>query len=289
MSNIKLAISEIRKSISHADNIMNDLWQVMMNRSANINQKYIVHESDLQFVLADILKSIGRQLPVLLEMLGLNESRKSFNDLWSKFDDKELKEYKEWHDCEGDYVISEPLDLCRQFFDIVEAPYQDETSSVIEASFELLDHIFESGEEIINAVHPMPEKELHIQQPTNSHLNNTFPSFVKKVVIPKPIVCFIPDGGIADLQVAVEYKFVSSEDELKVAIHGLTEDISAYSGSRDWTMFYTLIYQTKHHGTQKQIKNALKKSGNADRWKAFLITGSGGRKKRKRSNTKKND
>src|SRR5215471_3256255 len=55
------------------------------------------------------------------------------------------------------------------------------------------------------------------------------------------------------------------------------EDISGYTGSLDWTRFYTVVYQTEAFETEPRIKQELARAGTVT-WQGILVTGSGGRR-----------
>jgi hypothetical protein len=60
---------------------------------------------------------------------------------------------------------------------------------------------------------------------------------------------------------------------------GIFEDVSGYSGTLDWTRFYTVIYQTKAFESEDRIKSELARAGTLLTWKALLVTGAGAHKK----------
>jgi hypothetical protein len=40
------------------------------------------------------------------------------------------------------------------------------------------------------------------------------------------------------IKAAIEFKYAAKEDEVARAIGGIFEDVSGYTGSRDWNRFY---------------------------------------------------
>jgi len=107
----------------------------------------------------------------------------------------------------------------------------------------------------------------------HSHLENVFPDYTRTLAVAKPLMSFRPDGGITSLKTAIECKFVAKEKDLKTALHGLTEDLSGYSGSLDWTHFYSVIYMSRPYAVEGQFIHSLGESGNAGHWTTIVVTG----------------
>jgi hypothetical protein len=95
--------------------------------------------------------------------------------------------------------------------------------------------------------------------------------------MPKGLKNFVPDGAIGSLQALIEVKFVDSQSELPQIFSGIMEDLSGYGGSRDWTRFYSLIYQTQPFVNEIRFDRSLRLSGNAGSWKPIVDVGAGGR------------
>lgn len=283
MGTMKPVIVRLRKSLSYADKITDEMWQMMMSRTQTNYEDHdrLERENELNVELSGCLDQLGNNLAVALEMLGLPDTRKQFLVKWSAFQKSGLGETKDYHNDNGDYIVSEPLQLCWSIIQMIEAPYESITAGEEKRALEILEFVLESTARIVADAGITPVKENDIQKPMHKHLTTTFSEFTSQLTISKPIVSFKPDGGIIDLSAAIEFKFVADQKELNTAIHGLTEDLSGYSGSLDWTRFYTVIYQTGPFGTPKQITDALRRSGNAKRWRVFLVTGPGGRSKDK--------
>ena len=89
-----------------------------------------------------------------------------------------------------------------------------------------------------------------------------------------------PDIGIKSLSTAIEYKFADSVEEVKKAVGGLYEDMRGYSGSKDWTTFYAVIYMTDAFFTQQQIMSEFERTSEDENWKPLLVIGKGARAKR---------
>lgn len=123
----------------------------------------------------------------------------------------------------------------------------------------------------------IPASEYDVQKVMHSHLAGVFRDYTTTATIAKPLLSFRPDGGVISLKAAIECKFVASDKEISAALHGLTEDLSGYAGSSDWTHFYSLVYMTNAYATEGQFASALGQSGNAGTWTTIIVTGPGAR------------
>jgi hypothetical protein len=89
-----------------------------------------------------------------------------------------------------------------------------------------------------------------------------------------------PDGGIRNLKTAIEFKYAATHGEVAQALGGIFEDSRGYSGSLDWTRFYSVIYQTEAFESEDRIRAEISRGGIT--WKAIIVTGSGSRPRRAR-------
>ena len=83
---------------------------------------------------------------------------------------------------------------------------------------------------------------------------------------------FKPDCGILSVEAAVEFKMVHTMDEVAKAISGVFEDIAGYSGSKEWTRFYSVFYQAQPFILEAHIRQDLKRAGATD-WTPILVNG----------------
>jgi hypothetical protein len=129
-----------------------------------------------------------------------------------------------------------------------------------------------------------PQSEQDIKVVMQDYLEAYFIEYKRTVNISGVIRDFKPDGGVRNLKAAIEFKFASTQSELSRAIGGIFEDISGYSGSLDWTKFYSVIYQTEAFESEDRVRSELTRAGTVT-WKALLVTGAGSRrgKSRKKS------
>lgn len=58
----------------------------------------------------------------------------------------------------------------------------------------------------------------------------------------------------------------------------IREDAGGYSGSLDWTRFYSVIYQTSAFESEDRIRSELTRAGLVT-WTGILVTGAGARRR----------
>lgn len=125
----------------------------------------------------------------------------------------------------------------------------------------------------------VPTSEHDIQKVMHRALFACFTEYTDSVTIPGVLKNFKPDGGVRNLRAAIEFKFADSHSELAKGVGGIFEDGGGYKGSRDWTRFYSVIYQTKPFEAEERVRSEMIRGGLLT-WKSILVTGDGGRKKR---------
>jgi hypothetical protein len=134
-------------------------------------------------------------------------------------------------------------------------------------------------------LHGNPSAEADVQKIMNSILEGTFGAdFIARPAISQTFKNFVPDGGIKSIGTALEFKFIDSEAELKVAIDGIYADISGYSDSKDWHQFITILYMTDSFRSPKTIEEEIANKG-FGRWRAIPIIGKGERVKKSKPST----
>lgn len=131
-----------------------------------------------------------------------------------------------------------------------------------------------------------PQGEVDIQTVMHDYLGAFFAEYRHPIHITGIIRNFQPDGGIRNLQAAIEFKYATSKAEVATALTGIFEDISGYKGSRDWTRFYTLVYQTQPFEAEDRFTAEMTRAG-AYSWTPIIVTGSGKRHQRRKRASKK--
>lgn len=221
-------------------------------------------------------------LTVILEVAGLSETRSQLIQRWKEFEKNGGLKKTTFHPA-LDYLESKPFDYLSTLIDGLRASTGEELGSADAYDLVRLEVILKKTPVLVRNRGVTPMSEPDIQDVMHDYLGAFFTEFRKSVQIPGIIKDFKPDCGIRNLKAAIEFKYAAAAGEVSRAIGGVFEDISGYSGSLDWTRFYTVIYQTEAFDSEDRVRSELTGAG-ALTWKAFLVTGAGSRGNRKKEN-----
>jgi hypothetical protein len=216
-------------------------------------------------------------LTLILESIGLTETRTQFIADWNKLaSGKGLREYD--YDRDSESITNKPYSLLMNTVEGLRIASGQRTPTINSGELAKLEEILRDTAQLVHRRKVEPARELDVQCVMHDYLDAYFTEFKAKVSIDGYLKDFHPDCGIRNLKAAIEFKFVASDEECATALSGLFEDLSGYKGSRDWTLFYAVIYQTKAFKSQKHYESEFTRAG-ATNWKILLVTGVGGRKK----------
>jgi len=233
----------------------------------------------LREALRDAILTLAVRVAIYTDALKLGEGRRLLDNWRRNWTDVDLAKTHEWHTSEGDGVESRPLNELRQIVDgllVLTRPVDaGPPDPVSRNDRKRLEYALRSLAKVCRDRSVSPKREHDVQEVLHSHLEGIFPDYIRSPQIDKPLMSFRPDGGVQSLKAAIECKFVSSEREAKTAIHGLTEDLSGYAGSKLWKYFFTVIYMTEAFNTEGQWITALGASGHSGAWTTILVTGAG--------------
>jgi hypothetical protein len=154
-------------------------------------------------------------------------------------------------------------------------PSKEETEAV--AAIQRLERILLGTPKLIKDRGLEPKNEKDVRKAMYDLLIHVYPETVPEVPIAKQSKVYKPDIGIPPLRAAIEYKFAASEQEVKTALGGIYQDVSGYSGSKDWTVFFAVIYMTEPFLTQAQVEAEFRMSKVDRSWKPLLVVGKGAR------------
>jgi DpnII restriction endonuclease len=265
------AVARLLDKTRSAYSILRDL-DACMTSSFDGKEEFEAQRSE---DLASHLGSLGRQLPVLLDLIGMNDTRRSFLSSWEAFANN-LGETVGEQDEVNVWLVSRPLRLIDEILEVIGAG----SKGVLEeesAGIKILEHVLQATPQILKAHGVVPRKESDVQRVLHDHLESTFDDYSKGIKLPKGLKSFIPDGALPALETLIEVKFVDSKRKVAPIFSGIMEDLSGYGGSRDWTRFYSVIYQTGPFVNETRFDRCLRLSGNAGSWKAIVVGGHGER------------
>lgn len=227
--------------------------------------------------LEDSLQSIRLKLLFAYEYLGLLQMAARLNAELAKYEgeftDLALLPYIDVFGSPVQFILLRHLNALTSHIKIEDRDNYENTSSR-----GLLESILRNTPKMLTDRKVSPNNEAQVRAEVYHLLNLVFPDTVREIPIAKVSKTYKPDIGVKRLKSAIEYKFVTTKDEMKAAIEGIFADIKGYEGSLDWTTFYAVIYQTDHFMTQEQVEADFQLSKVPHHWKPIVVFGKGGRK-----------
>jgi hypothetical protein len=282
--------NNLQKNFLDANRIISDIenaeWADMHTPP---DEREYDQERDFNKVrLVDIIETIKLKIDFAHEFLALPKmAEKLTSELVkrkSKFGELEFISYV-------DVFYSPVLQILTKHLNALTSHIKIETESEYENtnSLMLLEQILRGTPKMLSDRNIEPTNEALVRSEVYKNLIHVFPDTVREIPIAKVSKAYKPDIGIKRLKCAVEYKFVNSENEAKVAIGGIYEDINGYEGSEDWTTFYAVIYMTDNFMTQDQVEAEFRLSKVPHHWKPIVVFGKGQRVKPTQKKRRKNN
>lgn len=279
--NFKVFKSNMDSLIENADSLVSEIHEMNLRKDlafdAGIND-YIhpIEEERLesnQEYLSIRLNSIENRIIAVLDRLKLLETLEKFKA------DLKLEKYKEniSYDNWIDIYYSPKLQIMKDYVDII---LIDQEESVENSPLIILERILKGTPKIIFDRGIEPKNENDVQREVHKVLIHFFPDTLREFPIPKIAKTYKPDFGIKSLNCAVEYKFVDSIEEAKKFFGGIFEDVAAYGGYKDWSVFYAIIYMTEPFLTQYQVQAEFDLAKIPENWKPVVVYGPGKRIKK---------
>jgi hypothetical protein len=102
-----------------------------------------------------------------------------------------------------------------------------------------------------------PQDEATVHRRIEGILRCVFPDLLHKPRITKPIKHFEPDTGIPSIHTLIEYKYLSSPEQVGSIADELLADTRGYS-SKDWTSFIYAIYETSPIRRENEWRQLLR-------------------------------
>lgn len=270
---VQRVIEGMEKSLEPCQYVINKIYNWNMNSLFVWGQSQDPADlTKLEDRLAVELKQAAKYIAIYLDMLGLTDTRTDFLVQWEKLGSDYGK--TEWID-EYDHVQSIPLNLLYNYYNALRLTAEPNSPESLEKDplHKLLEYTLHCTALVMKNFGKKPTREHDIQEVMNKHLETVFSDYVTNITINKPISGFRPDGGVISLKSAIEFKFCDNMDAVKEAFRGITEDLSGYAGSHDWTTFYSVVYQTEAFTTEHRFQKSLRLTGNAEKWIVIVVTG----------------
>lgn len=227
-------------------------------------------------VFSSRLQRARRLVSMCLEAGGLAGTRNELEAAWKGLSAEET----EWIP-EIDVLHSEPLSYLDDLVDGIRILVAGGKSPTEIADASRLKDILEATAVLVHQRGVDPKREQDVQRVMDDYLEACFlKDFVKRPRVPGFIKNFEADVGIRSLRTAIEYKFASTESELKVAASGIIEDTAGYKGGVEWVHFYSVIYTTEPFVAPARLRADLDRVG-AVEWVPVVVNG--GRKRARRA------
>ena len=230
--------------------------------------------------LTSILNDIHEILLVVLEAADLHQTRNRLMEKWGKLQAEDgigATSYNHQHD----YLECPSFEYISTLIEGLRLVSGDAIS--LQESYELakLEILLRKAPTLLHWRGIKPKGEMDLQKVMHDYLSAYFTEYNHPVTISGIVKDFKPDGGVRNLRAAIEFKYASSREEVARSLGGIFEDAGGYNGSRDWTRFYSLIYQTEAFESEDRVRSEMTRAGLVT-WRAILVTGSGTRVKSSR-------
>ena len=105
-----------------------------------------------------------------------------------------------------------------------------------------------------------PTNEADVHNRVEAVLKCLFRDLLRKPSIGKPIKNFEPDTGLPSIRTLVEFKFVSSDEDVKRVVDEVLADTRGYT-SKEWEQFVYVIYETRRLRPEAQWNELIRASG----------------------------
>jgi len=133
-----------------------------------------------------------------------------------------------------------------------------------------------------------PANEADVHARVEAVLRCVFTDLRRKPPIGKPIKNFEPDTGLPSVRTLVEYKFVSTDEDVKRVADEVLADTRGYV-SKEWEQFVYVIYETRRLKPEAQWNELMRSSGVGADTQIVVISGEtpgGALRTKKRSQTR---
>jgi len=262
--NIKEAIHDLKNKISEADRDF-DEWATTGNEYREPSW---------------LIKDCFLQLLAITEALELEEFRKMIH---TEYDDIQISKggfLKRGLTPDGE-PYSVVVSKIRSFVCALESffPKEDHTKITKDLLQIIRDIHYVITDKVLFRTTPSNENDVHLR--IEGILKCVFPDLKHKPTLTKQIKNFEPDTGIPSIETLIEYKFLSSKEDIAAIADQVLADTRGYT-SRDWNHFLYVIYETNRFRTEKDWSQFLIQSGVPENTTIVVLSGEPPKRKRKK-------
>lgn len=264
---LECIVRDLEKSFEQAWDVFANFEWVTMSRQGDPSYEDALHS---------YIQSIYARIRFAYEVLGLTDM---LGELKAGFethrDNLSAVDYDPAH---GGSPYSPPLAYLGKFFRPLKASVPSRQEVEATAAIQQLERILLGTPKLVRDRGLEPQSEKDVRKAMYDLLLHLYPDVVREVPIAKQSKVYKPDIGIPTLKAAIEYKFGTSEQEVKRALGGIYEDVAGYAGSTDWCVFFAVIYMTEPFLNQAQVEAEFRMSKVDRSWRPLLVVGRGARK-----------
>jgi hypothetical protein len=226
-------------------------------------------EETLRFYLEKLYRDVG----ILAERLGL-----------PLFADEVAKKFRSYTSNALIQMEHEPWDLGLQSAPLAQVrSYYTSLATMTDGravtGIDVFRTILQNTAAIIQSYNVCPTKEADVKKAIFDVLKFAFHDAIREIHIGQLLITYKPDLGVRSLMAAAEYKFASSEREVKVSLEGIYADMKGYSGHYEWRTFFAVIYTTKAIVHQQRLEEEFRGVKADMNWTPIIVVGPGERKK----------
>ena len=147
-----------------------------------------------------------------------------------------------------------------------------------QAGLEILENILMGTATIMDEAQITPTCESDINRLMKPIIRAAFPDSIPSPPVPTVVKTYKPEMGVPSLGALVEYKYATSQNEMKQCVDGIFADSRGYTADGTWKKFYAVFFQTGAFYNQPQMDAQFKQCGIHDSWKAIVLVGKGSKK-----------
>ena len=262
--NIKEAIHDLKNKISEVDR---DFDEWMRTGDEYREPSWLIEVCFLQLLS-------------ITEALELEEFRKMIYAEYSEIKISKSGFSKAGQTPDGD-PYSVVVSKIRRFVHALESffPKEDHTKITKDLLQIIRDIHYVITDKVLFRTTPSNENDVHLR--IEGILKCVFPDLKHKPTITKQIKNFEPDPGIPSIETLIEYKFLSSKEDIAAIADQVLADTRGYT-SRDWNHFLYVIYETNRFRTEKDWSQFLIQSGVPENTTIVVLSGEPPKRKRKK-------
>ncbi|HLL04770.1 MAG TPA: hypothetical protein VK539_29565 [Myxococcaceae bacterium] len=171
-----------------------------------------------------------------------------------------------------DFVFSPAIGVIYNVIEGIKAVVGQSLDPIDAYNLDRFEKMLRRTAELIHRQAIQPKSEADIQRVMDELLSAAFVDYSPQIPISGIIKNFKPDGGVRSIKAAVEFKYVKSPQEVRVALSGILEDTAGYRGSADWVRFYSVIYMTGPYESEARFAEELRRV-EAPAWTPILVNG----------------